>query len=81
MRAKEGGKETTGEKNLHDSSVGGHLDAASRKSVEIQEYCTSQKEEPFWSKNWCKFHFLTALIIIVLNFDDEMYKPVITIIY
>ena len=54
--------------NLHDSSVDRHLDAASRKSVEIQEYCTSQKEQPFRSKNWCKFHFLTALILHSFKF-------------
>ena len=52
----------------HDSSVGRHLDAASRKSVEIQTYCTSQKEEPFRSENLCKFHFLTALILHSFEF-------------
>ena len=54
--------------NVHDSSVGRHLDAASRKGVEIQAYCTSQKEEPFRSENLCKFHFLTALIFKSLEF-------------
>ena len=54
--------------NLHDSSAGCHVDAASRKSVEIQEYWTSQKEKPFQSENWCKFHFLTALILHSFEF-------------
>ena len=43
--------------NLHDSSVGCHVNAASRKSVEIQEYWTSQKEELFEVKTGVNFIF------------------------
>ena len=36
--------------NPHDSSLGRHVNAASRKSLEIQAYST-QNQEPFWSEN------------------------------
>ena len=48
---------------LPDRSVGRLLDAASRKSLEIRAYCTSQDEEPIRKENLCKCHFLTALIL------------------
>ena len=38
--------------NLHDSSLGRHVSATSRKSVEIQSYSwLSQNQEPLWSEN------------------------------
>ena len=43
--------------NLHDSSVGCHVNAASGKSVEIQECWTSQKEELFEVKTGVNFIF------------------------
>ena len=36
--------------NLHDSSFGRHVNAASCKSLEIQAYL-SQNQEPFLSEN------------------------------
>ena len=38
--------------NLHDSSLGRHVNATWRKSLEIQAYRLSQNQEPFWSENW-----------------------------
>ena len=38
--------------NLHDSSLGRHVNATWRKSLEIQAYRRSQNQEPFWSENW-----------------------------
>ena len=35
--------------NLHGSFPGRHVNAASRKSLEIQAY--SQSQEPFWTEN------------------------------
>ena len=39
--------------NLHDSSLGRHVNAASRKSLEIQAYTIMllQNQEPFWSEH------------------------------
>ena len=48
---------------LPDRSVGHHLDAASRKSLEIRAYCTSQNKEPIRKENLCKCYFVTALIL------------------
>ena len=37
--------------NLQDSSLGRHVNAASRKSLEIQAHSITKPLEPFWSEN------------------------------
>ena len=39
--------------NLNDNYLDRHVDAASRKSLEIQG-TLSQNQEPFWSENVCE---------------------------
>ena len=37
--------------NLQDSSLGRHVNAVSRKSLETVKRTLSQNQEPFWSEN------------------------------
>ena len=48
--------------NLHDSSLGRHVNALSRKRLEIHGYSIT-KREPFRSENLSKYKFLAALTL------------------
>ena len=54
--------------NLHDSFLGRHVNAASRKSLETAGYrkfklTLSQNQEPFWGEILYEYYFLGALMI------------------
>ena len=52
--------------NLHDSSLGSHVNAASRKSLEIQAHSiTKPCKNPFKAKICMKISFQAALKCIV----------------
>ena len=43
--------------NLHNSSLGRHVNAASRKSLEIQAYSITKTKKPFEAKICLKISF------------------------
>ena len=43
--------------NLHDSSLGGHVNAAPRKSLEIYAYSITKTNNPFAAKTFVKISF------------------------
>jgi len=50
--------------NHHDSSLGRHVNAASRKSLEIQAQCITKPKIPFGAKICMNISFQLLLYII-----------------